>query len=362
VAAAIDRFVCAIPPAGSTIWCRYSHGFKLPIRASMNERIKVVSLDLNKITKENHPKDPQDPANPNKYGVIFSELPLVVKGVPEVPVTIVGMEDIYLGPVNANYLRENLDPKMPVAVNLLDDPDNLQPVGIICKKILWMDYTYAPVTNQSMASYLVSNTFQPQQIIIGKTLKLNKVAIYAPAFRPTYYNLSMAQGANVWPFVYAWERDLWFVKVKGAPMIGITNTYDSGRGFYNEYMDLDFCGSIYTCEDKELEKWSSEGAIIGEKPGNESPRIMSKYSGGLRAVYANSLRYNPPPHMPIEFNITSFYGNFSIKRTEEFFDSLSDLISKNEKWSIEYENKIEKLLTSYELGKKYEEEGEEAEE
>lgn len=86
--------------------------------------VEVTEINLDNINKENCPRNPQDPNNKDKYGVVFSEVPLRVYGTPRVPITIVCKEDIYLGDINKGL------------------GSNSQPVGLLSANVIWADYDF----------------------------------------------------------------------------------------------------------------------------------------------------------------------------------------------------------------------------
>lgn len=244
----------------------------------IDQNITAVMVNLNKIDKNNCPKSSyypsgfadynrngiQDSNEPDKYGIIYSKVPLVVYGSPKVPLTIICEEDVYLRSINKEYIQ--------------DDDSKANPVGIISKKVVFIDHT-------------ADNTE-------GRNVILNKVAVFTSA-NELYSFGGMGGQASDWPNV---EKELWFNKVRiiGSIIYGITdlkgeeNCYKSYYNYDVSYQDRE---KIRDNHKNYIDSWMHIYYVIGTATITYN---SNSYKFGTRPViYANSFRNNPPPHMPI---------------------------------------------------------------
>lgn len=119
-----------------------------------DELVKAVTIDLSTITESNYPKD----------GVIFSEVPLIVFGIPQKKITIVSLENVYVGNINASY--RDIKGNWINSSLTIDDP-NAEPVAIISAKAIFSYH------NPNNIAPLVANLGLPDYDIT-----LNKVILY----------------------------------------------------------------------------------------------------------------------------------------------------------------------------------------
>ena len=305
--------------AGGKIYCRnasnttgahyveiiYSHDFNVQggVEAWIHEKQKVVKLDLSTINESNCPRDPKyknstSIIDRSKYGVIFSEVPLAVWGVPKAPVTIVCTSDLYVGPINAPYNDPNdVDkwwaPKIPNPVLKQDDTE-AKPVGLIASGILLYDYTLGVSNNGS----LFSNTFGTAAGTGSKSITLNRVAIYHSWIKdPSDPNLS-------------WYKDRF-------GMIAMGGVTQPRMPFYGALYPATNCptliGSVYYCADDSLIAAATAKNILDPYQGSSAVGTV---------VYANSFRRSPPQHMPMNIFMTNYRILNSYDNAETFLVEL----------------------------------------
>ena len=289
--------------------------------ASVDATVKCAELDLNTITEENCPRDPKDPLNPDKYGVIFSEMPLIIWGVPKVPVTIICTEDVYVGPINTDHQ----DPlKIEDVVNykkyglVFDDPKAF-PVGIMTKKILWYDKTLGIWEKyDGNPPAVLLNTFT-NYWKLTKQYTLNKVALFSPFI----YKYGTGPG-------YYWQRTFGVVETgNGGSDMDIDYTRTSWRGgfgyyAYNEYPIEEATRKIYGSVYKDGESGGVDSV--------ESQQAFLKFQENLpygfstKQQYTSSFRTNPPPHVPMYVYVSNMSSISDFEKGEKFIASLDELI------------------------------------
>src|SRR3989339_37350 len=271
-----------IPADGSVIKSIWSYDFdvSMGVRAYIQKKVRAVKLDLNQIDSNNCPRDPRDPHNPNKYGIIYSEVPLVIMGVPKVPVTIVCRSDVYVGPINSNSLDTNVDEWWKIkTVNGTDDDIQFKPVGIISEGLIWFDFTFAP----SYPNPVINNSFRNSGS--GKTLKLNKVALYSafnnnnPAGLPL---LSLAADKKD-------EREL------GMMVTGGVGGYSGDGIYYFGLNTVNLVGSVFYYD-------GTTAPILNMHPGT---MYQLYYDYNAKRKYANSFDSFPPQFMPFPTKTTT---------------------------------------------------------
>ena len=257
---------------------------------STDATVKCVELDLGTINEDNCPRDPKYPDDKKKYGVIYSELPLIVWGVPKVPVTIICDNDVYLGPVNTDYLNPNdiENVKGYIKTGLVQDDPRANPVGIICTKVLWYDHTFAKWESDAAEGYSFMNIGTRQNPVtyayILKNWIINKVAFFAS------FIMSYAPGTHYF-------EDEFGTLETGAS----TRLYEIGPGkwrssFWHYYPPRKIIGTIYKdCE---------QGAITAFSGGNFE-RIWGASNCPVN-YYASTFRTNPPPHLPSYIYLTNW--------------------------------------------------------
>ncbi|OGF46245.1 MAG: hypothetical protein A2231_09745 [Candidatus Firestonebacteria bacterium RIFOXYA2_FULL_40_8] len=312
----------------------YSHDFKVSdgVEAWIHEKQKVVKLDLGTITEANCPRDPKFKDSVNltdrkKYGVIFSEVPMVVWGVPKAPVTIVCMSDLYVGPINAPYNDpSNIDnwiaPKNPNPALVQDSPD-AKAVGLIVKGMLLYDYTLG-----TSSSAVFNSTFSAGPTGGSKGIILNKVAIYHSwIHNPDPYDASIV-----------WYKDRF-------GMIGMGGAYQPVMGSYGglnpKTGSPTLIGSIYYCADSNL--------ITEAAAKKVSDAYLSSNSVGT-VVYANSFRRNPPQHMPMNVFMTNYRILNNYDNAETFLSGLANYLATGAGtvYNAEFSETITKLVDEME--------------
>ncbi|MFH1074042.1 MAG: hypothetical protein V1752_03040 [Candidatus Firestonebacteria bacterium] len=343
----------ARPSVGAEIKVTWTHGFDPNITVYCQDPVEVLELDLNKITEESCPRDKKYPDDPDKYGIIYSKVPLMIKGVPKVPVTIVCEEDIYLGPVNSSYLNENLDLSIPSS-NYGEDDEELCPVGIITKKNLYMDFTYAPAVPPYEEIILNSfkTEYNDEYAPPYKLLTHNKVYIGYNWGRDTlnYYNYGSTtrSGDNmaltrraIGGIVHYYEK---LVKSDNA-------THYNARGIWgdNQYKII---GSMYTYYDADYVK----AVTLNYDDWRNLLANGVYYQDVSTYLYSNSFRYwkknkpltsGPPPHIPIDMDIESLSSG-NINAGEAFFTNLQTVLDRDLDYTTELSQAISALLETIE--------------
>lgn len=245
--------------------------------------IDALKLDLSKITKYNFPKQQQYPLGfddynkngkqdinePSKYGIIYSKVPLVIGGIPEVPVTIYSEEDVYLQSINKEYP---------------DDYENVQPVGIVTKKVA---FTYhAPYTSES-------------------DLILNKVAIFTRGERifefggtPGIPNRTKLIGSLVKNKINEKGEEDYYRSSLIAP-----RTRDVYWVKYLTKLEMNTVKTVYIFGEQEY--WNKD--LVNQ----------------IR--YASSFRDNPPHNLSYYIKVKSL-RHVTQKSADEFYNNLSSYI------------------------------------
>jgi hypothetical protein len=305
------------------IW--FSHEFSTDLSVWIHNAVKVVKLDLSTINEDNCPRDSKYPDDKNKYGIIYSQVPLVVYGTPRVPVTIFCEDDVYVGPINSDRLvpGDVDNHKNVIKFSCKDDAPNAYPVGIMSKKTIWMDFTYA-VSNQP--DYINCNTFYDSNKTggvdvpsAGKSMRINKVVLYSPYFMaPTEdsNNNGMLQIPYIGESVYCRRNSVgnWW------PSCGWR-----------------VVGSIYKSLDNDFLK-----VVTDEK------KSIPGYCGAT-FVYASSFRTNPPPHIPMDVRLVSFKIFENADKGSDFITGFKNLIETygtdvyNREFAMELNKLREKL-------------------
>ncbi|OGF51011.1 MAG: hypothetical protein A2231_11730 [Candidatus Firestonebacteria bacterium RIFOXYA2_FULL_40_8] len=279
-----------IPANGAVVKAIWSYDFdvSLGVRAYIQKKVKVVKIDLSQIDSSNCPRDPRDPHNPNKYGVIFSEVPIVVMGVPKVPVTIVCPSDVYVGPINSTSSGSNVDdwshPKNVIG-SAIDDYAGFNPVGIISGGTIWFDFTFAT----SYPNAVINNSFCGNSSA-GKNLKLNKVALYS-AFNNN--NPTGIYIPDLTPYITTEKKGERELGMLGTGGVGLSFGVDTGTGYWS-YNNANIIGAVFYYD-------GSVVASIYRDPGIMYPLYFDY--GGVRK-YANSFDTCPPPFMPFSTKTT----------------------------------------------------------
>jgi|GEM_PF-6469824 len=302
------------------IW--WSHEFPSDLSAWIHSDVKVVKMDLSTLNAQNCPRDTKYPNDPEKLGIIYSQVPLVVFGTPKVPVTIYCEDDVYVGPVNSDRLIPgNVDDHKNISTaNFIEDDPNAKPVGIMSKKTIWMDYTYAVGGDPDAIKV---NTFVDSTHAsgYGKTLKFNKVALYAPYFRsPTYgtnYN-SQLQTPYIGESVYARRNSVSNISPNCAWM---------------------FTGSVYKSLDEDFIKTVA------------APKYDIQAYVGARFLYSSSFRTAPPQHMPIDIKINSYNMLSDPAKGPVFVDGFKELLDTygTDSYNVDFATKLSAMIEA--LGK-----------
>ena len=335
---------------GLTIKSTWSHPFATPVEVWVHEPVDCVFIDLSKIDEDNCPRDPSYPNDKNKFGVIYSKVPVYIMGVPKVPVNIVCEEDVYIGPINSSMLNWKLELETPSKDYGEDDKD-LCPVGIIGKKVVYFDETFAPqipAPTPSSTARINNNCFVSidHYTTIGKYLKLNKVSIFHPLIKDVTvpFDDQRYNYATIAPRSY-------FLKLGRTVTGGVkrgTNTPLASAGTATGGTSFDshikYIGNLYTCYDS---------AIVTATAGD---KVKSQWDGDKTYVYASSFRYwakdqpltsGPPPHMPLDLR-SEWWQNGNIASGEAFFTELQNVLGRNLPYSAELSNSITDLLTALE--------------
>ncbi|OGF48951.1 MAG: hypothetical protein A2044_08270 [Candidatus Firestonebacteria bacterium GWA2_43_8] len=316
----------AYVPAGQghMMYFTWTDDFPMNISAFIHPKVKVVKLLLDRINENNCPRDPKDPNNKNKYGVIYSKVPLVVYGIPKVPVTIICEEDVYVGPVNSDYLKEQKvdienavgETDAYVQAHLIDDDPKAFPVGIIGKKAVWMDFTYVPPTPHPAVGDFTVNTFTRSH---KKQMRLNKVMVYSSMYRkdppaPTHLAIGGA-GYN---------------RVRNE--VGYFLPANAGQGII---------GTIYEAYDDDLIAKMAYPGVVRSYFADANDPVHRP------VIYARSFRTNPPPHVPVDMRYTGFRSPSSYESSEDFVNKLKEFLESGGESSLytpEFAEIISKIL------------------
>jgi|GEM_PF-6696338 len=214
--------------------------------------IKARKINLSSISDDNCPK----------HRVIFSDVPVLVSGNPQVPVTVVCMDDIYVADINYNYPPASAD---------------AQPVGIVSARTIYYDLARCRTA--------------------GGPLILNKVALYA-------------QG-NCTVFGSEWPQ------LKSGVNINHVGSLFLGKMlFTSDYLPKEISHDMKGYQHSEVIGLSCTGGIT------QSITFPIR-NQGLILPYVASFRDTPPPHMPQDLQIaqtspiTPEIGSKSIEMIKE---------------------------------------------
>lgn len=246
--------------------------------------VEAVKINLDAIDKNNCPKDwrfpsgfqdynkngIQEQVEPGKYGIIYSKVPLVISGSPKVPVTIICEDDVYVQSINKKYAIDDL---------------SAQPVGIISKKVIWIDH-----------SAMNNNNADTED----KEVMLNKVALFTNATRLFHYGgTAPSYGNPIDGFKYMNKTrligSLCIVQLNSKGEKTTSTDIDGNR-------EAKYEGGV----------WS---AVVGTDTKHQS--------------YANSFRYDPPRHMPIDFKILTGRKGAAPSNAESFYTLLMPYANEN---------------------------------
>jgi hypothetical protein len=352
-------------PTGAII-ARWTHGFHVldgsgqpAIKVYIHPPYPVVEIDLDKIDESNCPKYLKDPDNPNKFGIIYSKKPLVIRGKPKVPVTIFCEDSVHVGPVNSAILNDNLDIMMP-SPSTEEDGNDFCPVGIITKKHFFCDFTYAPVINpvkydgSNPTVGIADNAFN---LTTGswlfdsyKMLTQNKVYISYPWASDTLKY-------DDWGSTNRSSDNLQFTR---SSMGGIVSQrgIQGYRDYYHYQLvglgNLDsykFIGSSYSSYDADYVK------EVTNNYNNWRRTVISSYQQSFAEYYySSSFRYwdanrpftsGPPPHIPMSIKTEQISGG-GREEAQTFFTELNNVIQTNSTYSVELADKINKLIETIE--------------
>ena len=246
--------------------------------------VKAVEIDLSNINSNNYPGK----------GVIFSDVPLIVKGIPKKEITVVCLQDVYLGPINATYYRSD---GSLVDSDLADGDSRAYPVGIISAGAVWNFFHLnrrvpIPLETTSDPSFYV---------------KLNKVAIYT-------------QGDSLFNYSgLAWTNT--------GGLIGsfISGTSQMGPDVFKaKYLGSNYAGA---------------GTY---NQGNFNPW------GTNPQKYVSSFRRNLPPHFPTDIKLRDWQA-VSASNAEQYINELQKYLRDSS-----YSDNPERLEEKYtELVNKY---------
>ena len=252
--------------------------------------VHAIALDLTTIPEANYPEE----------GVIFSEVPLIVYGVPKKKITIVCMDDVYIGPINASYYKR--DGKVE-RYTFTDDDEQLKPVGIISAKAVWKyyglnyngpvrsnGYLEGPATGESVTPVNQSwedldpwSSYLPYYVIladVGQKPHFRKVVVYT-------------QGSKLY-------------SIGGFGLIG---GHISGSIIYPSVLDVNDQTKL-----KYLQNYYTDF-------------LITNYLAEPDIVYPKSFRKDLPPHIPVDMKIyESKPGN--TKTVAETIDKLKGYLSE----------------------------------
>ena len=361
----------------SVIWI---HEESPTFEVRLGESVEVVKLNLGEITAENCPRDPKDPTNLNKYGVIFSEMPMMVYGIPKVPVTIVCMEDLYVGPINSRYLINTTPDAVTSAydnTHLSDfitaypqDSAYISPVGLMSAKVMYLDMTYAVPT---LGKKIWANAYSESGT--KKTITLNKVALFHSVIR------DYLRGTD-FVYIYApnYANQMGLLTVNGlmTPGEGYREWRNGGTGLQSKvYADpywslfresyaprgneIKMIGSIYNDVNYDVVKWVNQDAdgsgaggkkrikahwITGDSFGYDDEMGARQYASSFRSWNrAAPTKSGPPPNMPKE--IKRITVDFADDRAVgAFLTELENLINNNQSYNDDYGKALSELQTS----------------
>ena len=300
------------PPArlNDAIRVSFYHGFPTPINAFTQQIVTDIGeLDLSSIDENDRPKDPSDPNNAEKSGVIYSEIPLLIYGTPKAPVTIVCENDVYVGPVNSDYLDKTLHMKYS---SLKENDERAIPVGIITKGIFWQDFAYAPWHNSTQLLINPAGTYNNNFVCTGgiyKYLQYNKVAIFY-SYRNINTPISQAGYGSSFEFVNG--------------ISGATATQPSWekRRTYNQA--IRFIGTLFAN--------SANTKVLKKMTDLNINDAFYSVVYGTDVIYPSSFRIDPPKHLPKTINIANVYvaSMANMESVEDFLTTLQDLIASGQ--------------------------------
>ena len=376
-----DNVHGATPPLTTRISVVWEHEESPYFEVRLPESVEVVKMDLSEITADNCPRDPKDPSNPDKYGIIFSEMPMMVYGVPKVPVTIVCMEDLYVGPINSQYLKNTTpDPVTSVydSSNLSDvstmyPPDSIYacPVGLMSAKVMYLDLTYAPVTTAGKKVW--ANAYcEPWT---RKTITLNKVALFHSVIR------DYLRGSEfIYQYTPNYANQMGLLTCNGlmSPGDGWREWRNGGTGlqsrvygdtFWSKYRDsyspnvnaIQMTGSVYNDVNYDIVNWvnkDSDGSgkggkkrirshwVSGNSFGYDDQSGARRYASSFRSWNrSNPAKSGPPPNMPKE--IKRITVDFADDRAVgAFLTELENLMKANQSYSDDYGKALSELQSS----------------
>lgn len=248
--------------------------------------IDALKLDLSKITKYNFPKQQQYPLGfddynkngkqdinePSKYGVIYSKVPLVIGGTPEVPVTIYSEEDVYLQSINKEYS---------------DDYENAQPVGIVTKKVVFTYHT--PYTSEA-------------------DLILNKVAIFTRGEKIFEFGGNTSIKANR-------------TKLIGSLVKSKMNEKGEEDYYRSSLIAPKDRNAIYIAYRTKPEMKTIKTLYIFGEWGYWNTELVNQIR------YASSFRDNPPPNLLYYIKVKSL-RHVTQKSVDEFYNNFEQFIGK----------------------------------
>lgn len=251
--------------------------------------IEAIEIDLSKINSENCPRDPtyplgfadynnnkiQDEGEPSKFGIIYSKVPLIIKGSPKVPVTILCEDDVYLKSINMEYAEDSAEAK---------------PVGIMTKKVAWIFHGE-------------ENTIESRAII------LNKVVILSATEKLYDYG-----GIGT----YWWSN----------PGEWITNRTKLIGTLWKSKIDKSENESYYKAAayagGTQYAYWTNRQTIAQQDPWYRIGDTINYFTNAipLQIKYAATFRNNPPVHIPIDFHTVGIRGIKSTSAVESFFEKI----------------------------------------
>lgn len=224
---------------------------------------------------ENGKKDDGEEA----YGIIFSDVPLIIKGNPSQPVTIVCMDDVYIRNINSSFS---------------DDDPNAKPVGIISAGGIWTGMWRNDIPGDAD----------------GMDVVCNKVALYS-------------QGSSLYRFGGIFGHP--YVSLGRFKLIG--SVFLGGEYFGDYYMESKgenennkYSYGIYT-------KSPTYPSSYGQPSNYKIPYI---YASSFRGdIVKKDPRKIPPHHMPVDFKIITTKPT-DIKESLNFIENLRLFENKNE--------------------------------
>ena len=245
----------------------------------IDQYVKAVELNLANIREDNYPE----------YGIIYSDVPLVVYGIPKKKITIVCKEDIYFGSINGSYYDEKGN---YITSDLAMNDINAKPVGLISERGIFK-YNFLHNSKGMLRHYFINpltisdvRDMLNQQMRRDYTVTTNKVIMYTQANEIFDY-----QGTGV-RIVLLWKHTGTLILGNAlALQKGLTDLYNSTPGAVLNYGEI-------------------------------------KDNRWLPIVYTDEFRKDLPPHIPKTVRLLSI-GPVDVNKSDNFIKQLELYIDKD---------------------------------